>query len=293
MDEFQTITIASGGLTAEIARLGAELVSLTDGQGRELMSDGDPAVWAGRAPILFPIVGRLNGDSYTLDGQSYALPQHGFARRSEFAIAEQSESHVRLRLTDSPVTHAVYPFAFVLEMDFTLEGDTLHMAATIHNPGQKPLPASFGYHPAFAWPLPFGGAREDHQIMFETNEPADICALTPDGLIDGQLPSPVEGKALPLSDALFAKGALIWDQLNSHSVRYGGSIGPSLEMEFPDTEWLGIWTKPGAPFICIEPWAGMADTIGYEGDFRKRPGIFEIAPGGSRVFRMNVRLAEN
>lgn len=293
MDEYQTITLTSGGLTAEIARLGAELVSLTDADGHQLMSDGDPAYWTGRAPILFPIVGRLNGDRYTLDGQSYALPQHGFARRTEFAIAEQGDSHARLRLTDSPVTREAYPFPFVLEMDFVLEGTSLAITATITNPGQEPLPASFGYHPAFAWPLPFGATREDHRIVFETVEPADICAITPEGLIDGRLPSPIVGKTLALSDALFADGALIWDRLDSRSVRYGAPTGPALEVDFPDTEWLGIWTKPGAAFVCIEPWAGMADAVDYKGDFRARPGVFEIAPGESRLFRMHVQLAEN
>ncbi|MBB5684053.1 aldose 1-epimerase family protein [Sphingobium boeckii] len=293
MDELESVIITSNGLTAKIARLGAELVSLRDPQHRELMSDGDPAYWTGRAPILFPIVGRLDGDRYTLDGDRYALPQHGFARRTEFAIAEQGESHVRLRLTDSPVTRVAYPFAFVLEMDFLLDGATLTMAATIRNPGLVPLPASFGYHPAFAWPLPYEAARTGHRIVFEADEAADILAITSDGLIDGKRPSPVEGDTLRLSDDLFAHGALIWNTLDSRSLRYGPPAGPALEMDFPDTEWLGVWTKPGAGFVCIEPWAGMADTLGYHGDFRDRPGVFEIAPGSSRTFRMTVRLAEN
>ena len=287
------ITIASGALRATVAPLGAELVSLTDAAGRELMSDGDPAFWSGRAPLLFPIVGRLNGDRYRIDGAEYTLPQHGFARRMDFAVAAQGEDHVRFRLTDTPATHEVYPFAFVLEMDFALEGAALTMTATITNPGAVPLPASFGYHPAFAWPLPYGAAKAEHRITFEQDEPAPIRAIA-GGLIAAETrATPVEGRTLALSDALFADDALIWDRLESRHLHYGPADGPALEIAFPDTEWLGLWTKPGAAFLCIEPWAGMADPHGFAGDLRDKPGVFEIAPGASRIFRMMVRLAEN
>ena len=287
------VTISSGALSATVAPLGAELVSLTDAAGRELMSDGDPAFWSGRAPLLFPIVGRLNGDRYRIDGAEYTLPQHGFARRMDFAVTAQSEDHVRFRLTDNPATRAVYPFAFVLEMDFALEAAALTMTATITNPGAVPLPASFGYHPAFAWPLPYGAAKEEHRIVFDQDESAPIRVIA-EGLIAPEtVASPVEGRTLALSDALFADDALIWDRLESPSLHYGAVDGATLEIAFPDTEWLGMWTKPGAAFLCIEPWAGMADPQGFDGDFRDKPGVFEIAPGASRVFRMMVRLAEN
>lgn len=293
MAEPDPVIITSGTLTATISRLGAELVSLTDVDGRELMTDGDPAYWSARAPILFPIVGKLNGDQYRIDGKSYTLPRHGFARRNEFAIADQGEGHVKLRLTDSPVTRAVYPFAFVLEMDFVLDGATLNMTGTIRNPGKAALPASFGYHPGFAWPLPYGAARADHRITFEKDEPAGL-RLIDGGLIAARTrESPVDGKTLMLADDLFTNDALIWDRLESTRLRYGASTGPALEMEFPDTPWLGIWTKPGAGYVCVEPWAGMADPVAFDGDFREKPGVFEIAPGGARDFRMIVTLAEN
>ena len=287
------VTITSGTLTATIAPLGAELLHLTDAAGRELMSDGDTAFWSGHAPLLFPIVGRLNRDRYRIDETEYTLPQHGFARRMDFAVAAQGDDHVRFRLTDNPKTHEVYSFAFVLEMDFALEGAALTMTATITNPGAVPLPASFGYHPAFAWPLPYGAAKEAHRIVFDRDEPAPIRAIA-EGLIAAEtVGTPVERNTLALSDDLFARDALIWDRLESRSLRYGPANGPALEIAFPDTEWLGLWTKPGAGFLCIEPWAGMADPEGFTGDFRDKPGVFEIAPGASRIFRMMVRLAEN
>ncbi|MGH6781865.1 MAG: aldose 1-epimerase family protein [Sphingomonadaceae bacterium] len=294
MAEKGAVTISSGNLTARIAPRGAELVSLTDAQGRELISNGDPAYWTGRAPLLFPIVGRLRNDSYRLGDKRHSLPQHGFARRSDFAVVSQDPDAVRFRLVDSPATQADYPFAFLLDMEFRLEGATLAMTATIGNPGATPLPASFGFHPAFAWPLPYGAPREDHRISFEKPEPAPLCAIAPSGLIAAeQTPSPVDGNVLRLRDDLFARDALVWDTLDSRRVRYGASTGPVLDIAFPDTPWLGIWSKPGAGFVCIEPWAGRADPEGFDGDFTEKPGVFIVAPGESRSFRMIVTLAEN
>lgn len=289
-----TVTIRSEKLTARIAPLGAELVSLTDADGRELMSSGDPAYWTGRAPLLFPIVGRVRDDRYRVGGQEYALPQHGFARRMEFALVEHGPANALFRLVDTPETRANYPFAFQLDMAFALDGAELAMMATITNPGDVPLPASFGYHPAFAWPLPYGAARADHRITFERDEPAAICAITDDALIAAErLPSPVVGRDLPLHDALFEKDALVWDDLASRRLRYGASTGKALDISFPDTPWLGIWTKPGAPFVCVEPWAGMADPAGFSGELMDKPDIFTLAPGTGRSFRMNVALVED
>ena len=129
------LTISSGALSARINPLGAELWSLTDRQGREYMTDADPAFWSGHAPLLFPVVGSLARDRLHLDGKEHTLLRHGFARRSLFAVIEQGESVVRFRLSDSAETRAAYPFAFALDMAFRLDGLTLAMEATVFNPG--------------------------------------------------------------------------------------------------------------------------------------------------------------
>ena len=184
-----------------------------------------------------------------------------------------------------------YPFAFELDAHFCLIGAALHMTVTVRNTGDTRLPASFGYHPAFAWPLPYGGARADHEILFEQAESAPIWPLTPAGLIAAKpLDTPVHQNRLALSDALFADDALVWKTLASHSLSYGAPGFPTLDIAFPDTAWLGIWTKPGAAFVCVEPWAGMADPDGYTGDFRDKPGVFTLPPGTAKSFRMNVTL---
>ena len=286
------IEIASADLRAAINPLGAELSSLRDVEGRELMTDADPAFWSGRAPLLFPIVGRLVDDKYRVDGAEYPLPQHGFARRQPFALVEQAAERAVFRLTDNDATRAVYPFAFTLDAAFTLTGATLAMDITVTNTGDRDMPASFGFHPAFAWPLPYGRPRAAHRIVFEKAEPADLSAIILGGWIaPDSWPSPLAGRELALTDALFERDALVWDSLESQSLRYDGGAGPGLDIGFAGMPKLGIWTKPGARYVCIEPWHGIADPIGFTGEIWDKPGILRFAPGESRTFSMQVTLA--
>lgn len=284
-------SLTSGILTAIIAHRGAELQSLIDDQHGELMSDGNPSFWGGRAPLLFPIIGRLNEDMLRLGDTTYAMQKHGFARKSDFALVEAGESTALFRLSDSAESHAQYPFAFELDAHFRLARSTLHKTVTVRNTGYGELPFSFGYHAAFAWPLPFGGAREDHEIRFECDEPANLARVTPYGTIGADaVPTPVAGNLLALNDALFDDDALVWRDLNSHRLSYGAPGYPQLDITFPDTPHLGIWTKPGAAFVCVEPWAGIADPDGYNGDFRDKPGVMILASGDERCFRMDITL---
>ncbi|WP_174279809.1 aldose 1-epimerase family protein [Sphingomonas bacterium] len=285
-------TIRSGDLTARINPLGAELSSLTDAHGRELMTDADPAFWTGRAPILFPIVGRLNADTLRVDGRAYPMKQHGFARWMPFAVVAAEADRATFALTDGDATRAAYPFAFRLEIGFRVEAATLHVEAAVHNPGDTDLPASLGFHPAFAWPLPFGRPREDHRILFDADEPDPIRRLGADGtVLATPVASPLDGRTLPLTDALFAHDALIWDRVRSSGVAYGAGDGPNLRIAFPDTPMLGVWSKPGARFVCIEPWHGLADPQGFTGEFRDKPGVFFVPPGEARRIAMRISLA--
>lgn len=287
----ERVTITSGDLTARIHPLGAELHSLTDRAGREYMTDADPAFWTGHAPILFPIVGELRGGTYRLDGREYALPRHGFARRSHFALVEHRDHVARFRLTDSAETRAVYPFAFELELDYRLRASRLEIEAQVRNTGDVELPFNLGFHPGFAWPLPGGGDKQGHAVVFEREESGAIRLLDAKGLLAGQRPSPIHGNTLPLSSALFERDALIWDRLESRAVTYrSDSAGPSLHIAFPDTDYLGIWQKPGADFICIEPWQGLADEADFTGDLRDKPGMVVLPPGGTRTFRVDVTV---
>ncbi len=286
-----SVKISSALLSADVSALGAELQSLRTNDGRDLLWNGDPAFWTGRAPILFPVIGLLNGGHYHYDGRTYAMPKHGFARGSEFAVTEQSETAVTMQLTASDATRAAYPFDFTLDLTFRLDGAILQISGAIANEGGKPMPASFGFHPALRWPLPFGAERNAHRIVFDKDEPEAVRRIGPDGLLLPQSePSPVAGRELALHDDLFSADALIFDAVRSRSVNYGAPQRPQLRLTFSDFPMLGVWTKPGAGFICIEPWQGLPDPAGFTGDIRDKPGIMLIAPGDIRRLAMTIAV---
>jgi galactose mutarotase-like enzyme len=165
------------------------------------------------------------------------------------------------------------------------------VTTTIRNLGSQDMPASFGYHPAFRWPLPFGGDRSSHTIEFETDEPDPVRRIDTAGLLTpAPLPTPIEQRRLVLSDELFQNDVLILDRVRSGSVSYGGATGPRLRIGLEGAPILGLWSKPGAQFICIEPWHGITDPIGFAGDFKDKPGVFIVAAGQEMAVPMTITL---
>jgi galactose mutarotase-like enzyme len=283
------ISLSSGDLTAQIDPLGAQLSSLMDRTGCDLLWNGDPSIWAGRAPLLFPIVGELAGGAYRLGSARYPMSRHGFARGSVFQIVESSAAGAVLRLTADDATRQRYPFDFELDVHFALKGSTLSLTTRVQNLGDRDMPASFGYHPAFRWPLPYGQARASHFIEFPCDEPAPVRRLDSNGLLAPERhPTPIAGRRLALRDALFQNDVIILDDVRSRFVTYGADDGPRIRLGFPDTPYLGLWTKPGANFICIEPWHGLADPRGYAGDFTAKPGVFLVPPGAGTAIEMTL-----
>lgn len=285
------VRLKSDILAADIDPKGAQLSALRDHDGRDLLWNGDPAVWAGRAPNLFPIVGVLVGGNYRLGSKTYSLPRHGFARNRMFSVESANPSAAVFRLSDDEETQRVYPFRFNLDIEYKLSGSALSVTATIRNRGGEVMPASFGYHPAFRWPLPYGQTRAAHFIEFAADEPDPVRRLDSAGLLSPELhPTPIVQRRLMLQDSLFEDDALILDRIRSRSVVYGSTTGPRLEVSFADAPYLGIWTKPGAQFICIEPWHGISDAAGFSGDFHDKSGMNLITAGSSFSTTMTVSL---
>ncbi|QRG04674.1 aldose 1-epimerase family protein [Xanthobacter dioxanivorans] len=285
----KSATLSSSALSAEISALGAELVQLRDRDGRDLLWHGDPAFWGGRAPLLFPIVGRLPHDELVHDGRRYGMKQHGFARRSLFDLVELQPQRAVFRLLPNAETRAQYPFTFALDVAYELTGASLAIEATLRNRGPESLPASFGFHPAFLWPLPYGGRRADHRLIFEQPETGPVHRPSGGLLSAATEPNPAARAILTPDDAMFERDALIFLNVRSRHVRYGVPDGPGLEIAFPGMPDLGLWTKPGAPFLCIEPWAGHATPEGDERPFVEKPGLVHLPPGAEHDFAMTIR----
>jgi galactose mutarotase-like enzyme len=285
----KTLTLQSSGLRAQIDPLGAQLSVLQDSAGRDLLWNGDPAIWAGRAPLLFPIVGALASGVYRLGTRRFALPRHGFARGKVFTVGEASATTATFRLSADESTLNVYPFRFELDVRYEVQEATLSVTTAVRNAGDVAMPASFGYHPGFRWPLPFGQPRAAHFIEFEADEPDPFRRLDPAGLLTPQeYSTPIVGRRWVLTDEMFKDDVVFF----SRSVIYGADDAPRLQVSFPDSPYFGVWTKPGAPFICLEPWRGHADPQGFSGDFEDKPGVFSVAPGYAAIVTMALTLLE-
>jgi galactose mutarotase-like enzyme len=282
-------TLRSDGITAVIAPDGAELISLRDAQGFELLWQAGPA-WPRHAPILFPIVGRLKNDALRHRGTVFSMTQHGFARDRRFDWMERSSTSCTLVLTDDAQTRARYPFTFRLAVPYTVREADLDVALEVTNTGDETLPASIGAHPAFNWPLLPGSSKEAYRLTFSSEEREPIRRLT-DGLLRPiPEPTPIQGKTLDLSEQLFQDDAVILDRPASTSARYAADRGPSIEVSWQGFRELGIWSKPGAPFLCIEPWHGFASPSDFDGEFTDKPGLMQIAPAATRRLTYRIRV---
>ncbi len=286
--------LSNSYLSAAVKSDGAELCSLRDGQGTELLWQAEP-VWPRHAPVLFPIVGRLRDDTLLHQGKTYRLTQHGFARDRRFAWLNRTATSCRLVLHDDAETRAVYPFAFRFEVAFALDDDALDETFTVVNTGREVLPASVGAHPGFIWPLGEGAEKIAHVLEFDQPEPAPVRRLV-DGLLQPAAePSPIQAKTLTLRPALFAADAVILDRIASRSVRYTAPGAEAIEVSWDGFEQLGVWSRMTgddtcADFVCIEPWHGTASPADFTGEFRDKPGLMLIPPGERRVLTMRIRL---
>jgi galactose mutarotase-like enzyme len=284
------LTIFNHDIRASIRSFGAELVRLQDGKGTDYLWNGDPRWWDGHSPILFPIVGELREGKLKVDGKIFAMARHGFARVSAFEVILREVSRCAFRLRPNEKTRAQYPFEFELRLDYEVIGRALLIRASISNAGADVMPASFGFHPAFRWPLAFDQSKADYSITFDRPEVA--CVERPvNGLLSGvPRPSPVVGKRLNLSDAIFEDGAFIFDKLESRRVIYGASTGPRIVVAFDGLPHLGIWSKSGAGFVCIEPWQGYASPQNFDGELRDKPGRMLIEPGQMRQLEVRIEI---
>jgi galactose mutarotase-like enzyme len=282
--------LRSSGIAATIKADGAELCSLRNAEGRELLWQAGE-VWPRHSPLLFPIIGRLKNDELHHRGKTYPMTQHGVARDHRFEWLARGPAFCKLVLVDNAATRARYPFAFRLEVTCAVKDADLDITLTVTNTGNEVLPASLGGHPAFNWPLLPGLAKQDYALTFSHDETAPIRRLQGGLMLATPEPTPIGGKILPLSERLFDADAVILDHPASHSVRFAADRGPSIEMSWDGFHELGIWSKPGGvPFLCIEPWHGFASPVDFDGEFSDKPGLMHIPPSATRSLSYRIRI---
>lgn len=284
------ITLRYNGMTARAQTKGGELVSLLDREGREYIWEGDPAFWSGRNPVLFPIVGILREETIHVDGQPYHMGRHGFARQSEFALVDQGEAFVRLRLQENQATLAQYPFRFTLDVEHRLTEKGFSTQFTIENRDDRPMPFCIGAHTAFRL-LP-GDRFEDYDLVFDQVETADGLLLDEAGCLNGSRTERFldNTNTYPLCYDVFARvNTLIFDGLRSKGVALRHRpTGRSIHMAYEGFPMIAFWTNPGAPYICMEPWHGCAAF--HEKEFSQKHHCIILQPGEQTSLAYYVTL---
>lgn len=263
---------------------GAELQSIYHkGNQTEYMWSGDPAFWGKHSPLLFPIVGTLKGNTYYYAGKPYELSRHGFARDREFTVQTQTADAITFLLKSDAASLNVFPFAFELRIGYQISGGTLTTTYRVNNPASGPLYFSIGGHPAFKVPLAPDTTYTDYYLEFDQTENAPRWPISKDGLIERESqPFLNNTNKLPLTRELFAKDALVFKGLKSTSVTLKSARTPrGLTLAFPGFPFLGVWAAPGADFVCIEPWCGIADSVDSNQQWTDKEGIHRLDAGGS------------
>lgn len=284
------------GMRAAAESYGGELVSLTDCSGTEYIWHGDPAFWSGRNPVLFPIVGRLKDGTVTIGGHPYEMAQHGFARRSEFSVAEQADDHIVFELRESEATLTRYPFPFSLQVRHQLNGQGFSTAFRIENTGSAPMPFCIGAHTAFRCPIREGERFEDYQIVFDQAEETSMILLNAENLISHTDREPLlNGQdRFDLDHSVFARlDTIILEGLRSTgvSLRHRES-GRGVRMTFDGFPMMAFWT-PGekkAPFLCLEPWHGCAAVDDENGNFMDKRHCIVLQPGEVKTLAYAVEI---
>ncbi len=248
---------------------------------KDYLWHGDSKYWGRTAPVLFPIVGKLKNNSYYYEDREYEMAQHGFARDNEFELVEQGERHLTYALEENEKTLKKYPFKFRLEIKYTITENSLAVTYTVINTDQKKIYFSIGAHPAFYWPLKEGEEKENYYLEFEKEENAPKYLLEA-GLLNNQKEMLLNNqKRLKLYPDIFKDDALVFKDLKSEKVTLKSrKSGRKIEVEFKNFPYLGIWSQSEeAPFICIEPWQGIADSIDSSGNIKEKEGINELKIG--------------
>lgn len=266
-------------IKVQINSFGAELNSLQKiEEDIEYIWQGDSKYWARHSPILFPIVGRLKEDGYFYKNQKYSMSQHGFARDYEFEMIDKKDDFVEFRLIADEKSLEKYPFLFELSISYKLENSKLIISYKVKNSSDEKIYFSIGAHPAFNWPLQENEKKEDYFLEFENITNTKRYFLNDKGLVYKNSDLNLVNSKLNLNEKLFLDDALVFNDTKIKNVIFKNKENKNfIKVEFENFPYLGIWSKPsGAPFLCIEPWFGVADLENCTSKIEEKRGILAL-----------------
>ena len=286
-------TLKNNILHVKLKPIGAELCSITSVKNNtEFMWQADPNIWGSHAPNLFPIIGAMKDDSYTYNGKLYKMTKHGFVRKNDtFSIKNKTETSITFSLTSNDELYKLYPFLFQFEITYTLTDNILTVNHTIKNTDKKVMYFSVGGHPAFNCPINSNEVYSDYFLEFETEESSESYLLNmANGLVTNTTkPVFIDGNKIRLHENLFNDDALIFKDLKSRKVALKHNTkGTILSLNFNNFSYLGIWAKPNAPYVCIEPWLGIADVENTNQKIEDKEGILSLNAG--TIFNANYSI---
>lgn len=279
------ITLENENIKIAVKTKGAELDSLfSKVTNLEYLWSGDAKFWNKKSPILFPIVGQLKQNTYFYKNKAYILTRHGFARDMEFTITAQSDQSATFTLTNDENTLRNFPFPFILDVIYSLDADILHVKYRVTNNGSDNMFFSIGAHPAFRVPLDKKRQYDDYYFEFEQIEDGYRWQISNEGLIEpNTVPFLINTNRLPITKELFRNDAIVFKYLNSRKVTLKSNKSKhGVEVSYPGFPFIGLWAAPGADFVCIEPWCGVADSTTSKQELINKEGINLLTP--SQVF---------
>ena len=266
------VTISNGILTASFMQKGAEMKVLQK-DGKDYIWPGDDKFWNRSAPVLFPICSNLKNKQYTFDGKVYNMPSHGFARDCDFSILNHSENSVSFSISSENYNPDCYPFDYELIITYTLVGKRLDVKYTVNNPADREMYFSIGAHEGYIC----DGGLSNYEIIFDTEE--NLQAFELDGtILSGNTYMVGENcRVLPLKDEYFNIDALIFKHLRSRGMYLRNiKTDEKIRIDYKGFDYLLIWSIPGAPFVCVEPWCGITDSADTSGNLREKEGIIRL-----------------
>lgn len=282
-------SIENEHLKLSVKSFGCEITSIKSKNTEyEFMWQGNPQIWSGQAPILFPIIGRLIDDKYIFDGKEYTMEKHGFARRNEWEFITGDKNSMTFRLTDNENTRTMYPFSFELRVTFTLDENTLKVKHEVENKTDGTMYFSLGAHPAF-------NCEIGDKLTFSKNEElkTEKIDLVRSLRLPGKFSFPQDNGTITITKDIFNEDALILSSFESDSLTlHSDNNSRKIKFTFGNAPYLGIWAKPGASYVCIEPWYGVNDSLEKKDDFSKKDAINALGKNETFIFEWTAKFSE-